>query len=108
MDTLPYIVALGFVGMLLLVPVCLIRGRRLKDHVRRYHRDVFEQIYGDGTLLGKSPRKDISRIRFVHGSAGPNDAPLSELRGSLRAAERLYFLVLVLTVVSFIAFAVPK
>ena len=104
MDTLPYIVAVGFVGMLVLIPECLIRGRRLKDHVRRHHPDVFQQIYVDGTLLGKSPRNDVSRIRFVHGSAGPNDAALSELRGSLRAVERLYFLVFVVTVVSFIGF----
>jgi hypothetical protein len=108
METLAYIVAAGFVAMLLLIPVCLVRGRRLKDHVRRHHPDVFAQIYGEGTFLGKSARNDISRIRFVHGSVGPDDRPLSKLRESLRTVERLYLLLFVVTVVSFIALAVPK
>lgn len=55
-----------------------------------------------------SMRTDVFIISFVHGSAGPNDRPVSELRESLRSVERLYLLLFVVTVVSFVAWVVPK
>jgi hypothetical protein len=106
METLIWMVGAGVMAMLLLIPTCLVRGRRLKDYVRQHHPDLFGQMYGDGSLLGKSSRNDISRARFVHGSTGPNDSSLSELRVSLRTSERLYLLAFLVTVMSFIAFAV--
>jgi hypothetical protein len=108
MEALAYIVVAGFSVMLLLIPACLVRSRRLKDHVRQHQPELFAQLYGDGSLLGKSPRNGISRVRFVHGSAGTHDLSLSELKVSLRAVERLYLLVFIVTVTSLIALAVPK
>lgn len=106
MHTLALLTFIGFVSMLLLGAVSLVKGRRLKCYVKEKHPSLFAELYGDGTLFGKGPRNDVARMRFIHAgiaSSATDDSSLCALRLAVRAINRLYLAAFAITVVSFLA-----
>jgi hypothetical protein len=92
--------------MLVIGVVALIKGRRLKTYLMKTKPELFAELYGNGTIFGKSIRNDIARTRFVHSGrlAVDADPRLRALRYRVRAVERLYLLAFGVTVAFFIGF----
>lgn len=110
MKPLFLVLLIAFVLMLVIGGASLIKGRRLKNHIKVRHPELFKRLYGDGIILGKSARNDMARVRFVHGGSSDfdNDLTLSKLRCSLRNVERFYVVVFAVVIVSFLALSLLR
>jgi hypothetical protein len=106
MNTFAAVAVIGFTSMLLFGATAFVIGRRLKSYLRDRDPQLFSLLYGDGSLIGKSIRNDLARLRFVHSKASdpPRDRALGELRRHVRVAETLYIVAFAITVVSFLCF----